>query len=160
MEPPSYGLSGLRLSLGRIRAATSDDDILTGVAEVLMWLKSLEDWNRGALGDTDYFDERSRDEPGGQTLAGLMWCRNAVQHDLMFPAAMLELHPSETLYPSKTLQPGKQWLWKQADEVSTASDEHDRDRRYEQWVAGKPVREPLFIASRFIEHITDHPEGE
>jgi hypothetical protein len=162
VEPREYGELGLRLALSRLVQAIDEADsrhVLVAVAEVLFWLRLLEDHHSQSA--DDYYDVRDG-SPEGQTLAGLMYARNLTTHSL---AAIAEL--IAPLLWSPVVQGGgrrgpkiigplplpEEFLWRSLADLpppDRPEGMHRRDLKYKHFVQGRAVLAPLQEAAGFL----------
>ena len=72
---------GLRTAKQRLAGATSNDDLLSSLAESLMWLTALEE-SRRMSGDSRCYQGRTDRRAQAQQVGGAIYARNLIQHQL------------------------------------------------------------------------------
>ncbi len=155
--------TGLSESLARLHDHGDSEKALIPLAEVLSWLYALENLHRSRLGDELYFRHRRGDREG-QALAGLMYARGLVAHQMALVGVLFS-------WPSKTSTfggggrrggstiivtgGGSTMNWKPLSDLpepgyDEAKRKEDRRPWYREHVEGRLVVGPVEAAARFL----------
>jgi hypothetical protein len=156
-DGPDIGLRALLEAIARAHPSsgpiTRGEDALYGesrvsasVVEALFWIAALDDHFQGVA--PDYFNRRDS-EPGGRTVGGLVYARNLGGHGLHAASAVR--------YEVGAIGSGRPLLsayfrWAQLADLPKPgrTEKRDRDRMYEERVAGQPLSEPLRVAHEWL----------
>jgi hypothetical protein len=151
---------GLHEALDRVRERTADPsrgDPLISVAEVLTWCKALEDGHKKRI--PSYFADRDGDDDG-RALAGLMYARNLVQHQLAtvgtlfsWPTRMTRQTSGRGGSVTHISGGGTSFEWNAfgaLPDPDKPSKTHDRDVFYRDRVERRLLATPLEAAERFL----------
>jgi hypothetical protein len=162
LQPRDLGQQGLGAALGRSEAkGTSAPGIVTSLAEALWWVAALDDHHEAAFGSVDYF-QTIRVGDGGETVAGLVWARNLVGHELVTITTLFETlltsGDDQLTWGGERLTWGTpSWLLRADLPAPRRKENHARDQMYDKHVAGRPIAEPFTVAHDWFLALPDPP---
>jgi hypothetical protein len=144
---------GLREASSRLRdritGADSGDPLIT-LGEALNWAYALEEWHRKRMDkkqkDT-YYMARDKD-PDGQIVAGVMYARNMVVHQLANVSILVDV------YTDTYTDTYGEWRWRLYHRLPKPDPKHPekygRDKKYKNYVAKQPLLTVMDSVERFL----------
>jgi hypothetical protein len=118
------------------------------LGETLYWLSVIED-DEERPGSKSYIARRAS-STDGQTVAGLIFVRNLVTHELLMPVELRVGGYGSAAWGSVPYGGGTSWRWKTRAELGSPTDKYGRDTQYDVHVAGKELHIPIEAAARFF----------
>ena len=139
---------GWRLARTRLDESTEPDRANIALAEALYWLAVIEDDEKSPDRST-YYAQRLASQDG-QVVAGLIFARNFITHQLLLPMSRETLLGGwgTSMFGIGVID---DWRWKSlADLGNPIEREHKTHLLYESFVAGQDPATPLDAAARFF----------
>jgi hypothetical protein len=143
---------GLREANSRLRSrmtGADSGDPLIALVEALNWAYAIEEWHRKRMDKKQkdsYYSARDKD-PDGQIVAGVMYARNLVVHQLANVSILVGVYTHTYTATYKG-----QWRWRLYHRLPKPDkpEKWGRDKQYRNRVAKQPVLTTMDSAERFL----------